>query len=461
MGRPPYMPRRGGLHRRTLLKGMLAGSVVTVGLPALELFYDPPISVIASPRARAECATFPKRFGVWYWGNGVIPDRWTPTGSGTDWEPSEQLMPLLALKPKLTVVSGTRVVTPNAVPHGSGPAGMLSGGDMMSPDGNASSGTFPGPGIDQIIAAAIGDRTRFPSLELGVQRSDQSISFSGPHAMNPPETSPMALFERIFGVGFRDPDDTSGPDPRLGLRRSVLDVVNAQAGSLRPRLGIADRARLDAHLEGVRAIELQIARLSADPPSLAACMRPETMPDPDYPDRDGRPQMEIINGVMADLLAMTLACDQTRVFTYMFSQAVNNVLFGMHTAGHHQLTHDEPGEQPEVNEIVVSIMAMLATFLTKLDGIPEGDGETLLDHSAILCTTDVSLGRTHSLENFPIVLAGSCCGTLRTGIHYVSPGAENVCRLSLSLLRAMELPQASFGSGPASTTDGLSGIEVA
>jgi hypothetical protein len=429
-----------------------------VGLPALDYFVDPPLSAVFSPRARADCAAFPKRFGVWYWGNGVIPSRWRPTGSDRDWTPSEQLMPLLPMREKISVISGTRLLTANTVPHGSGPSGLLSGGDMMSPDGNASSGTFPAAGIDQIIANTIGDQTRFPSLEIGIQRSDSSISFSGPNAMNPPETSPIALFNRIFGAGFREPGETSEPDPRLGLRQSVLDVVNDHAARIRERLGAADKVRLDAHLEGIRAIELQIARLQSDPPSLAACMRPEA-PLAEYPDIAGRPQMTAVNAVMSDLLGMALACDQTRVFTVMFSQPVNNVLYGDHSAGHHQLTHDEPGDQPEVNDIVVSIMGELNVFLEKLDGVVEGD-ETLLDHAAVLCTTDVSLGRTHSLEDFPIVLAGSGCGAFRTGIHYVSPGAENACRLSLSLLRAMDVPQASFGTGPAMTTEGLGGVEV-
>jgi len=187
-------------------------------------------------------------------------------------------------------------------------------------------------------------------------------------------------------------------------------------------------------------------------------MRPE-MPLEAYPDIEGRPQMNLVSDVMADLLAMALACDQTRVFTVMYSQSVNNVLYGDHSAGHHQLTHDEPGEQPEVNDIVQTIMGSLNGFLSRMDEIVEGDG-TLLDHSAVLCTTDVSLGRTHSLEDYPLMLAGSCCGAFRTGIHYQSPGAENACRLSLSILRAMGVLAPSFGQGPSFTTSGLSGVEV-
>jgi hypothetical protein len=353
------------------------------------------------------------------------------------------------MRRKLSFVTGTRVMTPNTAPHGSGPAGLLAGGDVRG-------SSYPGPTIDQLIADVVGGQTRFRSLELGVQRSTNGLSHSASDAVNPPEASPAAVFERLFGAGFRAPGETTAPDPRLALRRSVLDAVVGQSRRLRTRLGARDRERLDAHLDGIRAIETQIARLEADPPTLDACMRPAS-PTEDFSDVDGRPRMRAISNVMADLLAMALACDQTRVFSVMYSQPVNDVLFLDAPAGHHQLTHDEPGDQPEVDRIVTAIHEDLAYFLGALDRVAEG-GATLLDHAGVLCTTDVSFGRTHSIENFPIVIAGSMCDSLVTGIHHRSAG-DNACKVSLTLMRAMGLPAAEFGSGPGRVTDGLSEIE--
>lgn len=449
------------LDRRTMLKGMLGAGVVSVGLPALEIFYDPPYS---AGRARA-CpgSAYPKRLGWWFWGNGVLPNDWVPATEGPGWEPSPLLMPLSGLRSKLSVLSNLSIRTPNTDPHGSGPAGLFAGDNLTPQEGGvARTGTFIGPSFDQIVANAVGQTTRFPSLEVGVQRSDNGLSYAGPYAVNPPESSPIALFNRIFGEGFRAPGESSGPDPRLALRRSVLDGVREQATSLSSRLGASDRARLDAHLEGIRAIELQIEALQADPPDYPACMRP-TAPDADYPDVEGRPQMSAVSRVMSDLVAMALACDQTRVFSVMYSQPVNNTLFGAHSAGHHQLTHDEPDPQPEVNDIVVSIMSDLAYFLGALDAIDEVDG-TLLDHSAVLCTTDVSFGRTHSIDEYPIVLAGSCCGTFRMGEHIRAPGGDNATKLILSLIRGMDVlgvDADAFGRNAGYVEDGLSSIEVA
>ena len=84
----------------------------------------------------------------------------------------------------------------------------------------------------------------------------------------------------------------------------------------------------------------------------------------------------------------------------------------------------------------------------------------MLDHMVVLGTSDVSLGRTHSLEEFPIVLAGGCGGRLRTGVHYRSAGAENSAKVVLSLIRAVGVDVPSFGVGPAEVTEGLGAIEA-
>ncbi|MSP61783.1 MAG: DUF1552 domain-containing protein [Myxococcales bacterium] len=436
---------RSKISRRTVLKGLLGGAAVSVALPPLEAFMN------SSGTAWADKSPFPTRFGIWYWGNGNLPAKWAPAGEGPDWMPSPQLMPLASLRKLITVVSGMSVQTANTVPHGSGPAGLLSGDDMKND-------TFSRPSIDQLIAASIGGSTRFASLEVGVQRANKGISHTGPNQVNPPETSPRALFDRLFGAGFRAPGDMSKPDPKLALRRSVLDAVTLQAGRLKTRLGATDRSRLDQHLDGIRQLEKQIDALGAAPQSLAACAKPAA-PKDDYPDVEGRAQLSAISRVVSDLVAMALACDQTRVFTNMFSQPVNNLLFPSATEGHHQLTHDEAGDQPQVDAIVVSIIAELAYFLGALQKVQEGAG-TLLDHSVVLATSDVSLGRTHSLLDYPILLAGGANGALKTGLHYRSKSSENATRVTLTLLRVLGVHATEFGVGPGRVTGGLDAIVV-
>jgi hypothetical protein len=437
------------LDRRTMLRGTLGGALVTIGLPPLEIFLN------ASGTARADGGALPKRFGIFFWGNGNHPERWVPQGEGTEWQLSEQLMPLEAVKSEITVVTGMNVLVGNTIPHGSGPAGMLSGSPLIVR--GADDGTFSAPSVDQVIAQEIGGETRFRSLEIGT-KPDYGLSYNGPDSRNPPESSPRRLFDRVFGGSFTLPGAEPRIDPKLRLRRSVLDVVMNDARRVRDRLGQNDKQRLDQHLDGVRELERRIARLEEHPPSLASCALPRT-PEEQYPEVDGRPQLSAVSRAMADVLAMALACDQTRVFSNFFTYPVNNVLFPGARAGHHQLTHDEPGNQPQVNEIVKQIIAELGYFLGALKAVPEGSG-TLLDNCAVLCTTDVSFGRTHSLDDYPIIIAGTASGSLKKGLHYRSKSGENASKVLLTLVRAMGLRRSEYGADGGRVDQSLGAIEA-
>ena len=440
--------KKHSLSRRTFLRGTLAGASLALGLPPLEAMFD------VNGSAYATCGSFPRRFGMFFWGNGVIPEKWIPATEGPDWELSEQLTPLASIKPNLAVLSGLEVKTGNSDPHGSGPAGLLSGNDVMTIGDHR---TYGGPTFDQILAREIGGDTAFRSLEVGVAPSVPGLSFSGPDARNPPVWDPAALFERLFGATFRAPGDEPIIDPTLSLRRSVLDAVADDAGRLRTRLGVVDQQRLDQHLDSVRDLELRIARLQEDPANLAACSRPDA-PLP-LPDIDGRPQMSARSRVISDLVTMAYACDLTRVLTFWHSQPVSDILYPGAEAGHHALTHDEPGEQPQVNAIVIQIMQDFAYFIESLRSVPEGDG-TLLDNSVILGTTDVSYARTHQIHEYPLLVAGTCCGALRNGFHYRSVSQESATHVPLSIMRAMGAAIPEFGGDAGRVTDGLSQLEA-
>lgn len=431
--------------RRRLLKGLLGGGLVTVALPTLEIF-----------QARASCGSgFPRRFGCFLWGNGNLPPRWTPTGTGSEWELSDQLAPLLNYKSKLSVISGFSIKnTPNISPHWSGAVSLLTGQLLVGDD---DSWTVAAPTIDQVVAQALGGDTIYRSLQVGVDR-ESCFSYSGPNANNPAEISPFALYERLFGSTFREPGEGGLVDPTLGFRRSALDAVLGDIQDLQSELGSNDKVRLEQHLDGVRDLELRLARLEEDPPNLAACMRPPA-PLEDYPDIDGRPQLSARSRAQADLLAMALACDQTRVFTFQFSPALSSALYPEMEDGHHSLTHNEPDDQPQVHAITVYIMQEFAYLLEALDRIPEGDG-TLLDNCLILGASEVSEGRTHSLDEVPLLVAGGGCGKLKMGQHIRSYSADNAGKLMVSLLRGMEMQVASWGAGDTLETEGISELEA-
>lgn len=434
------------LSRRTVLRGMLAGSALSIALPPLEAFFN------ATGTAYAD-GTFPQRFALFFWGNGVLPDKWTPSQTGADWTLTEQLMPLADVKSDITLISGMEVKIPNRLTHISGPAGLFTGADIKMY--GAEDFTFTKPSIDQIIAAEIGDQTRFRSLEVGVSPYVKGLSYNGIDSVNPPESNMSALFNRLFGDGFRAPGDDPIFDPKLALRRSVLDGVLEDAKRLKKRLGSIDQQRVEQHLTGIRELERNLAALEADPPNLEACIRP-TQPR-DLSDIGARPQMSKRTQVLGDLAAMAFACDQSRVLSAWYTDPFSDVLFADANAGHHQLTHDEPGDQPQVNAIVKSIMGDFSQFIQRLKAIPEGDG-TVLDHSIVLATTDVSYGRTHNINEYPIILSGGK-QYYKMGIHHRYEFAENAGNVSLSIMRNMGLPLTSFGDENAYTEEGISAVE--
>ena len=440
--------RRKPLNRRTVLKGMLGGAAVSIALPSLEAFFG------ASGTACANETSYPTRFGIFSWGNGVHPQHWIPEKTGTDFDLKDQTQFFKNVKNKISLITGMEVKAPNNDAHGSGPAGILSGVPILGTDGYI---RFGGPSLDQIVAAEKGGDTRFRSLEVAVQPNGRGLSFSDKDTRIPPESEPSAVFNRLFGPHFRAPGDAPIIDPTLSLRRSVLDAVMADTKRLTDRVGASDRQRLNQHLSAIRDLEKRIARLEDEPPNLAACVRPA---DPGMiPDAEGRVQMSVRSRLMSDLLVMAYACDLTRVLSYWYSDPLSDVLYPDAAAGHHQLTHDEPGDMPTVNRITQQIMGDGAYFLEQMDAVKEGDG-TLLDHCAMLFTTDVSYARTHQIDEYPILVAGRAGGRLNSGFHYRSTTKENACMVSLSLLRAMGLSLDAFGRGPDETSQGLSAMEA-
>ncbi len=91
--------------RRRVLRGLAAGSAISVGLPFLDCFLNENGTALASTGSR-----LPVRFGTWYWGLGLPPGHWEPKQTA---DAGYEFPPLLSMltpfKHKLTVLSGMRV----------------------------------------------------------------------------------------------------------------------------------------------------------------------------------------------------------------------------------------------------------------------------------------------------------------------------------------------------------------
>jgi hypothetical protein len=166
---------------------------------------------------------------------------------------------------------------------------------------------------------------------------------------------------------------------------------------------------------------------------------------------------------MADVLSFALACDQTRVFSMMFSDRLSGLRQAGSSSQHHQLTHDEAiddelGYQPEATEFIYTSMEAWADFIERLAAIPEGDG-TLLDNCLVFGHSDVSFAKVHGITGVPMMIAGSAQGALRPGVH-VRGATSPSTRAGLTIQQAMGLNIERWGARSMEATQPISEILV-
>jgi hypothetical protein len=450
------MTTRRPISRRAVLRGMLAGGVaVSVPLPRLAGMLN------GNGTAYAQGAPLPVRFGTWFFGNGIIPDRWVPstTGQAAGWQLSEQLAPLAQVKPWLSVVTGLSIKVPNNSPHASHPCAALTGAQTAGNQVRL-------PSIDQLIAPAISAGTAYPtgihaglSNQTGATGLDRSISYRGPNAANPPTYSPAALYNELLGLTSNGTGAPAPVDPELAYRQSVLDAVAEDANALKRRLGAEDQVRLDYHLESLGELSGRISRLAAP-----IATGPVPNPDELYPSRgaDGVISRERAQA-FADLLVFALATDLTRVFSFMFTCPASHGNYADCGLANSSF-HEDYGHRLSLSGLsaatrgfntgVKYAMSNLADLLTRMKDVPDGSG-TLLDNSCIYVTSCVAESQTHSGNDFPLIVAGKAGGRLRTDQH-VRLLDQNLSKAPFTLLNAFGGNAEAFGEAEGRVTDGIS-----
>ena len=218
-------------------------------------------------------------------------------------------------------------------------------------------------------------------------------------------------------------------------------------------VGHADQIKLEQYFSSVRDMENQLAIQLQKPEPREACVIPRA---PGETPRAA--SVDVVNAntkVMAQLLAMGLACNQTRVFNFVHTGGTSETYIAGNSKIYHQITHDEPtdaqlGYQPETSKLAGLVMEGLGSFLNEIDAIKEGDG-TLLDNCLICAFSDTGYAKIHSIENIPMFLAGGAGGRHKAGQHIHEPG-ESVTRVSLTAMQLAGAPVGEFGEGSMRTS---------
>jgi hypothetical protein len=391
------------LSRRTFLKGLTAtGALVRVGLPPLTAMFDFSGTAYAADAAVAG-KPIDTRFLLWWNGNGIPERYWIPRETGPDYELTPCLEPIGGVRDYVHVLSGIDNVAARLDGQGNGHFSALCG----SMTGTAYTGRgAAGPSIDQILAAKIGTKTRFRSLQVGVAQEShgenvhRNMTWAGYERALPPEMIPHNLFDRLFGV--RD-------EGWVNRKKSVLDVVGEDVVKLQRSLGAPDRQRLDQHLTSVRDLERAIASL---PPDYGKNIKePEDITDlTDYPK---------IAKLQSDLVIHAFASGQTRIASYMLTKCQSLTRFpwlGHADNRHHDYTHTNAGS-PQQQRIMRDIcrwhVEEFAYMLEGLRAVPEGDGN-LLDHTACVMVHEHAEANSHKCNGLAVLVAG---GGIEGGTH--------------------------------------------
>jgi hypothetical protein len=238
--------------------------------------------------------------------------------------------------------------------------------------------------------------------------------------------NPRAAFDQLFG---------SSAVPRGA---SILDAVATDRSRVRSHVGATDRARLDEHMEEIRAVE---RRIQAIEKSNAQAARRERFFAPiGVPD-----SWEEHVKLMFDLQVLAFASDTTRVSAFKMSHDTSLRVFResgvktpFHTLSHHSEKPELIADFAKINRYHVD---QVRYFLQRLKDTPDGDGN-LLDHSLVLYGSPMGDSHLHDHRRLPLFLAGHAGGRLRGNLHRACPEGTPLANVLLTILRTLNVDQA-------------------
>ena len=443
------------LNRRRVLKGVVGGSAVTVGLPLLNCFLN------GNGNAMADGRAMPVRFGTWAWGLGLSKSVFNPKKIGTGYELPEEIVGLKPIQNRMNVFTNYmayRDASENMCHY----TGWVTTRSGRAPERREDR---PGETIDVTVANKIGKTTRYKMLSATATGDVRTtMSYEGQTSVTPSEFSPIYFYTRLFGPGFQDPNlPEFTPNPRIMVRKSAISGVMNDIKDLNKFVGAEDKARLDQYFSGLRDLERQMDQQLTKPEPIEAChaaMAPKA--DPTAGVETGI--LAKRHDMMTDLMAMAVACDQTRVFNMFYTAAQAVTVKQGYEKPHHTCTHEEPideklGYQPTVSWFTRKSMESWLYFVQAFDKIKEGNG-TLLDNMLIMAHSDQGLARVHGLDGMAMFTGGAAGGKLKMGYHVQAVNNAPVTELGFTAMKIMGLDMPQWGTKSNTTSKLISEILV-
>lgn len=453
------------MRRRTLLQNM---GLWAVGAP-----------VLFASQGRAQTDLPVRRVVLIFTPNG--PQHVTGPTEGTEndfalhpwWNPLEPIKDIGFFFRRVHQ-AGVRFGDNSEYGHRSGTVGALTGTTT-----GLDSTQAQGPSLDQFLGAALqqaGVVTPRRSMLWSLQ-DNASAFYEAAEQPATPTTNPYDVLADIAPAFGQDNELVT---KALTRKQLALARAGADCSALRSELDATGREMLDFHCGNIESLEASVeAALEAGNQACAMPDSPVTML-PEDTDWTGRELRDEAMDAYERLLALTFACDITRVVGISFGTGASRFSlpesYGVPASGQvdsgdsgpqmHAWTHQSSSNPDTMIALELFynwFSSRVASIVQMLRDTPDVDGRPLMDTTLVLWTSEFGSGGPHSNDNVPIMLFGDSEGQLTPGRHFEMDGDASersipIHQLMVSIARHMGLQDidtfGNAGMGPLEWLEG-------
>jgi len=390
-------------------------------------------------------------------------------GDATNFTLSPILMPFQALQSEMVILNG--ITCPRdpgwaGDKHAAGLISLMSGkraieipGTNSGGDPNAKNQCAPSASFDQWMlqkstalqgtSTASLQSTAYRPSSIGLPNF-KVMSYTGINGALFPEARPDVLFSNLFQSSMAN----LPPDVLAKLKaqkKGVLDFIHKDLTRLQGTVPSSQKAKLDAHLAGIQALETKLAALTPTASTGGAkCAGPAqaALPTPTADLTIDEAQHTAVSQNQLGIIASAFQCDLTRVATFTFAHGNSALRFSKiipnfgNGGGHHDISHQ--GDQHASHAAIDAYYSQrVAEFVQLLKSTPDGAG-TLLDNTIIVYLNECNVGASHSIENIPLLMFGGKNLGLQRG-HFLHFTGRYMNDVWASVATAMGVPSTTWG----------------
>jgi hypothetical protein len=252
------------------------------------------------------------------------------------------------------------------------------------------------------------------------------LSYQDAQTPYPPTTNPMNVYSSLSGA-FSTGTPTA-TDYRVKQGNSIMDCVRGDLTVLKGmNMSKADSQKLDAWQSLLRSAEIKIVSAACNKDNASAIGITDATVKSAGSARDTASAFKVGGDMMMNLITLTMMCDANRVIILQWPGFVTFTWDGMsHTSDHHGLSHRNGSVAvggtcaenviDNIGQIDTWYAGRYSSLVHMINKVPEGDGKTMLDNSAVMWLPELADGNAHNNNNLPIVIAGSAGGYLKQGV---------------------------------------------